>query len=121
VTTFEDAQRIALALPGAEQVGTVFKVAGKNFAAVYPERVDPKKARVPNYGVFMVWVADLGDKEAYLKSDPAKFFTTDHYDGYPSVLVRLDRVDETELEQLIREAWMTKAPPNLELSKSLEG
>ena len=111
--TFEDAQRIALAQPGAEQIGTVFKVGGKNFAAVYPEKVDPKKARVPNYGVFMVWVADLGDKEAYLRSDPTKFFTTDHYDGYPSVLVRLDQVDEGELEQLIREAWMTRAPKDL--------
>jgi hypothetical protein len=113
VTTFEDAQRIALGQPRTELVGTVFKVEGKVFAAVYPERVDPKKARVPNYEVLMVRVADLGDKEAYLKSDPDKFFTTDHYNGYPSVLVRLDQVDETELEQLIREAWMTRAPAEL--------
>jgi hypothetical protein len=113
VASFEDARRIALAQPTAEQVGTVFKVGGKVFAAVYPERVDPKKPRVPNYDVFMVWVADLGDKEAYLKSDPAKFFTTDHYNGYPSVLVRLDRVDESELNLLIREAWMTRAPKDL--------
>jgi hypothetical protein len=113
MTSFEDAQQIALAQPAAEQIGTVFKVEGKVFVAVYPERVDPKRARVPNYEVLMVRVADLGDKEAYLKSDPAKFFTTDHYNGYPSVLVRLDQVDEAELEQLIREAWMTRAPKNL--------
>jgi hypothetical protein len=113
MTTFEDARRIAIAQPGAELVGTVFKVEGKVFAAVYPERIDPKKARGPNYNVLMVRVADLGDNEAYLKSDPAKFFTTDHYNGYPSVLVRLDQVDEAELEQLINEAWMIRAPRNL--------
>jgi len=113
MTTFEDAQRIALAQPGTELVATVFKIEGKVFAAVYPERIDPKKARVPNYDVLMVRVADLGDKEAYLKSDPAKFFTTDHYNGYPSVLVRLDQVDLAELEQLIHEAWMTRAPKDL--------
>jgi hypothetical protein len=58
-------------------------------------------------------LAQPGDREAYLRSDPTKFFTTDHYNGYPSVLVRLDQVDEAELEQLIREAWMTRAPKDL--------
>jgi hypothetical protein len=113
MTNFEDAQRIALALPGTEQVCTRFKVGGRVFVAAYPEKVDPKKPRVPNYGVLMVRVADLGDKEAYLASDPATFFTTDHYNGYPDVLVRLDQVREGELTQLIREAWTVRAPKDL--------
>jgi hypothetical protein len=110
MATFDQAQRIALTLPGAEQVGTTFKVKGRNFAAVYPEKVDPKKPRVPNYDVLLVWTADLDDKEAYLQSDPAKFFTVDHYNGFPAVLVRLDAVSVDELEQLIREAWEVRAP-----------
>jgi hypothetical protein len=113
MATFEDAQRIALGMPGTELVTTHFTVAGRIFAAVYPERVDPKKARVPNYGVLNIWVADLDDKEAYLQSDPGKFFTTDHYNGYARVLVRLDAVDLDELEVLIREAWTLRAPKEL--------
>ena len=107
--TFDDATRIALALPGTERVKDTFKVNGHNFVAVYPERVDPKKGRVPNYGAALIWVADLDDKAAYLQSDPAKFFTTDHYDGYPAVLVWLDKVDEDELTQLITEAWTIRS------------
>jgi hypothetical protein len=118
MATFEDAQRIALGMPGAEQVRTMFKVGGRNFCGVYPEKVDPKKPRVPNYGVLNVWVADLNDKGAYLASDPAKFFTVEHYNGYPTVLVRLDAVDVAELEVLIREAWMVRAPK--ELANGLE-
>jgi hypothetical protein len=105
MTTFDDAARIALALPDTERVKDTFKVGGRNFMAVYPERVNPKKPRVANYGAILLWVADLDDKEAYLQSDPAKFFTTDHYDGYPAVLLWLDRVDVTELERLLTEAW----------------
>lgn len=113
MTTFEDAARIAVALPGAERVKDTFKVRGRNFMAVYPERVDPKKGRVPNYGAVLLWVADLGDKEAYLQGEPGKFFTTEHYDGYPAVLLWLDRVDAPELATLIREAWAVRAPKEL--------
>jgi hypothetical protein len=110
MATFDDAKAIALGLPNTELVKTTFKVGGRNFAAVYPEKVDPKKPRVPNYDVLLVWVADLDDKEAYLQADPAKFFTVQHYDGYPAILVRLAAVGTDELEQLIREAWTLRSP-----------
>jgi hypothetical protein len=109
MTDFEDVARIALALPDTERVKDTFKVNGRNFVAVYPERVDPKKGRVPNYGAILLWVADLDDKEAYLQSDGAKFFTTDHYDGYAAVLVWLDKLDVAELTQLITEAWTLRS------------
>jgi hypothetical protein len=113
MASFEDAARIALALPGTARVKDTFKVRGRSFVAVYPERIDPKKGRVPNYGAVLLWVADLGDKEAYLQGEPGKFFTTDHYDGYPAVLLWLERVDVAELEGLIREAWTVRAPKEL--------
>jgi hypothetical protein len=109
MATFDDAARIALALPGTERVKDTFKVNGRNFVAVYPERIDPKKARVPNYRAILIWVADLDDKAAYLQSDPAKFFTTDHYNGYPAVLLWLDKVDDAELARLITEAWTIRS------------
>src|ERR1700761_7235208 len=105
---FSDVERIALGLENVERVKDTFKVGGRNFVAVYPEKVDPKKPRVPNYGAIVLWVADLDDKAAYLQSDPVKFFTTDHYDGYACVLVWLEKVDVAELTTLITEAWQIR-------------
>jgi hypothetical protein len=63
------------------------------------------------YGeVLMVKVADLGEKDALLASDPATYFTVPHYDGYPAVLVRLAVADPGELRELLTEAWMRVAP-----------
>jgi hypothetical protein len=61
----------------------------------------------------VVFAEDLDEKEALLASDPAKFFTTPHYDGYPSVLVHLDAVEEAELTELITDSWLVKAPPKV--------
>ncbi len=58
----------------------------------------------------VIHVADMGEKEALLQGDPDTFFTTAHYDGYPFVLVNLDRVDPTELAELVEEAWRQRAP-----------
>ena len=61
-------------------------------------------------GALVVFVSDLVEKEALLGSDPDKFFTTPHYDGYPAVLVHLDAVDVDELRELITDSWLAKAP-----------
>jgi hypothetical protein len=45
--------------------------------------------------------------------DPAVYFTTSHFDGYPAVLVRLDRLDPAELDELATEAWLARAPKRL--------
>ncbi len=113
MASFEDARRIALTLPDTEEVKSSFRVGGKNFAAVYPEKVHPKKPRVPNFDVLVTWVPDLHTKAACLQSDPDTYFTTDHYDGYPIVLVRLARVDEQLLTELLTEAWASRAPKEL--------
>ena len=60
--------------------------------------------------VLMVGVADLGEKEALLVDDPVTYFTVPHYDGYPAVLVRLSKADDTELNELLMEAWVRCAP-----------
>jgi hypothetical protein len=57
-----------------------------------------------------VWVGDLGVKEALLSDDPKVFFTTPHFDGYPIVLIRLAEISVDELEELIIEAWLDRAP-----------
>jgi hypothetical protein len=58
-------------------------------------------------------VPDLGAKEALLATDPEVCFTTPHFDGYPAVLVRLDLVEQTDLEELLAEAWLSRAPKRL--------
>jgi hypothetical protein len=55
-------------------------------------------------------VEHLGAKEALLADDPDAYFTTPHFEGYPAVLVRLERIDLAELEELIAEAWLARAP-----------
>ena len=58
----------------------------------------------------MVRVVDVDDKEALLRADPEVFFTTPHYDGSASVLVRLARADADQLCELIEDAWRLRAP-----------
>jgi hypothetical protein len=108
VATESDVRAIALALPGTEErpsYGTPgFRVKDRLFA------------RVREQGVLLVWCADEGEKDFLLRADPAKFFTTPHYDGHPSVLVRLDAVDREELRELLTDSWRVRAPKRLAAS-----
>lgn len=60
-----------------------------------------------------VRVADEGVKAALLGDDPDVFFTTQHFDGYAAVLVRLERITVPELAELVEEAWRSRAPKRL--------
>jgi hypothetical protein len=109
-------RRIALSLPEAEDRSSVtaldFHVRGKRFAWSWLERVGEKGPRQPRLDVLAVRCA-AEEKESILGSDPRKFFTTDHYRGFPAVLVRLDEVDERELRGLLTAAWRCQAPRSL--------
>jgi hypothetical protein len=104
VATVDDVRRIALSLPEVIEkpwFGTPgFRVKDKGFLRVRDEAE----------GGLVVWVADLEEKEALLASDPAKFFTTPHYDGHATVLVHLEAIEEDELTELIVDAWLLRAP-----------
>ena len=103
-----DLRRLALALDGVVENGEdsfSFQRDGRGMLWPYPERVHPQKARVPRYDQFVTRVADADDKEAYLLGEPEVFFTTDHYNGFGSAIVRLDAIDEVRLQELVREAW----------------
>jgi hypothetical protein len=69
-------------------------------------------ARLREEGVLVVMI-DLDDKEFLIRTKPAIYFSTPHYDGYPAVLVRLDSVKAHELELLIAASWRFVAPPSL--------
>ncbi len=61
-------------------------------------------------------VENLFAKEALIADQPDVYFTTAHFDGHRSVLVRLERVEKADLEELIGEAWISRAPKRLAAS-----
>jgi hypothetical protein len=84
----------------------------KGIAWVWKERVVPKQPRVPNHAVLAVRVANLRDKDLLISSEPEKYFTEPHYNGFPAVLVRLAKVRVAELRPLLAEARQCfVAPP----------
>jgi hypothetical protein len=103
----DDVREIALALAEVEEIdsdGFDFRVAGKGFVWSYPER-RPGQRRVIRTDVAVLYVGDEAEKQALLKGEPDLFFTTDGYDGWPLVMLRLERVDVARLEELVTDAW----------------
>jgi len=120
MVTWDDVRRIALSLPETDEAssrGTAhWRVTGKGFVWERPLRRADYEAlgdTAPDGPILGVRVADLGVKEALLGDDPDVFFTTPHFDGYPAVLARLGRIEITELEELVIEAWLDRAPKRL--------
>jgi hypothetical protein len=116
VADLEDARRIALSLPetnGDDGFAVLNKGKYRGFAWVWMERVEPKKPRVPCPDVLAIRTPGLDDKELLIASDPERFFTEPHYNGYPAVLVRLANVELEELEDLLVEGWRCMAPKAL--------
>ena len=67
----------------------------------------------PKGAILGVRTADLEMKEALLRSDPLALFTIPHFDGYPAVLVQLEKISASSLKRLILEAWLARAPERL--------
>jgi hypothetical protein len=101
---------IAMSLPGVTGSDTGFGVDGKGFIWVYNQKIEGQKGRVERRDVLAARVASLEEKDALIAADPEKFFTDDHYRGFPAVLVRLAAIDVAELAELITDAWRIKAP-----------
>lgn len=118
------ARRIAMSLPEAEDRSSPdslhFAVRGKNFAWSYQERVVDNQPRRPRLDVLAIRCA-ASEKDGLLASDPEKFFTTDHYRGFPAILVRLDKIDESELRELLTDGWRCQAPRSLVKKYDAEG
>ena len=115
----EDVHELAAAMPHVTVVqgsrgNPVYQVGGKSFVFFRTPRgdaVDPSTGeRYPDVIVF--WVAGEEDKRALLARPP--FFTTPHFDGHPSVLVRASRlgeIDREELAEVVQDAWLAQASP----------
>jgi hypothetical protein len=124
VATRRDAERLAQKLPDTVLrsdktwgIAVVVKGKERGLCWLWKERVDPKKARVENPKVLAVRTADLDEKDALLASDPDVFFTEPHYDGYPAVLVRLDRIDTKQLRAILERAHEAQTAPKPRLKR----
>lgn len=120
VATWDDVRRLALALPETTERTShglpAWRVRDKLFVWERPLRqsdLEALGADAPSGPILGARVADLGVKEALLADDPAVYFTTPHFDGYPAILVRLGHIAGPELAELITEAWLARAPKRL--------
>ena len=94
----------------------VYQVGGKSFIffrTPRPDAVDPVTGvRYPDVIVF--WVPSDEDKLALVQDETNPFFTTPHFNGHRSVLVRASRIGELtrqELAEVIQDAWLSRASP----------
>jgi hypothetical protein len=102
VTSWEDGRKVA------------YQVGGKSFLFFRNPRPDALDAETGERldDVIVIWVPDEADKAALLQDTDLPFFTTPHFDGHPSVLVRaseLHGLSVTELREVIQDAWLSRA------------
>jgi hypothetical protein len=115
----QDVHELAAGMPHATVVrgrsgNAVYQVGGKSFVffrTPRPDATDPATGeRYPDVIVF--WVATEGDKQALVQDEATPFFTTSHFDGHSSVLVRASRLGELslgELTEVVQDAWLSRA------------
>jgi hypothetical protein len=120
MATWEDVRRIALALPETgERLSRglcQWRVGDKLFVwerPLRPKEVDALGDDAPDGLILGARVEHVVAKEALLADDPRVFFTTSHFDGYAAVLVRFDRIAIDDLDELVTEAWLARAPSRL--------
>jgi hypothetical protein len=114
-----DVHRLAEAMPhvtvdGGSGGNAVYQVGGRSFVFFRTPRPD---ARDPESGekyadVIVFWVPSEADKQALVLDEGTPYFTTPHFDGHPSVLLRASRlgeIDVEELRELVEDAWLSQA------------
>lgn len=115
----DDVHQLALGMPHVTvapgtQHRPVYQVGSKSFVffrTPRPDAVDPESGeRLDDVIVF--WVPDEADKLAMVQDESSPFFTTAHFDGHLSVLLRASRIGELsydELAEVVHEAWLSRA------------
>jgi hypothetical protein len=121
MATWDDVRRLALALPQtteriARDGQLAWDVRDKTFAWERPLRRGDLQAlggTAPQGPILAARVPDLGAKEALLAEAGDTYFTTPHFNGFPAILVQLDHIGPADLEELLVEAWLARAPRRL--------
>jgi hypothetical protein len=120
VATWDDVRRLALALPETserESRGLAqWRVKDKLFVWQRPLRPSDLSALgdgAPDGPILGARVEHLVAKEALVADPSGVYFTTPHFDGYPAILIELDRISVADLEEVTVEAWLARAPKRL--------
>lgn len=117
----DDVHDLALAMPGVT-VGhgpagnPIYQVGRKSFVFFRTPRPDAVDAVTGERydDVIVFWVPSDSDKQALVQDRTSPWFTTPHFDGHPSVLVRASRLGEVtreELAEVVQDAWLSRASP----------
>jgi hypothetical protein len=115
----EDVHELAQAMPhvtvwDGTSDNPIYQVGGKSFVFFRnprPDAVDPETGE-RYQDVIVFWVGSEGDKQALVQDVRSPCFTTPHFHGHPSVLVRASRLGELtrqELAELVEDAWLARA------------
>jgi len=115
----EDVHELATSMPHVRVIhgprsNPVYQVGGKSFVffrTPRPDAIDPETGERYT-DVIMFWVPSESDKQALVQDARLPFFTTPHFDGHPSVLVRGTRIGELtlpELAEVVQDAWLSRA------------
>ena len=114
MATWDDVRELALAMPQAQETerrGTRAWSVGRGFVWERPLRAkDVEEVGQIEGPILAARVAHEAAKRALLAEDAGVFFTTAHFDGYPAVLIRLDRISRARLSEIVIEAWSEIAP-----------
>ena len=117
--TVADVHALAESMPHVTRIdGTqenpVYQVGGKSFIffrTPRPDAVDPVTGERYK-DVIVFWVESDADKQSLVDDEHSPFFTTPHFNGHPSVLLRakdLPAITYTELREVIQDAWLSRA------------
>lgn len=117
--TLADVHALAESMPHVTRVdgsqgNPVYQVGGKSFIffrTARPDAVDPETGERYK-DVIVFWVASDADKQSLVDDPASPFFTTDHFNGHNSVLIRakdLPSVTHAELREIIQDAWLARA------------
>ncbi len=120
MATWDDVRRVALALPEAREElrrGLMFWIVKeKLFVWERPLRKTDLRALgddAPDEPILGARVEHVVAKDALVADNPDVYFTIPHFDGYPAVLILLQKIAPDELEEVIIEAWLARAPKRL--------
>ncbi|HEX4759323.1 MAG TPA: MmcQ/YjbR family DNA-binding protein [Thermoleophilaceae bacterium] len=120
MASWEDVRLLALALPETNEQTrrehAQWRVRDKLFVWERPLRRSDLEAlgdTAPKGAILGARVEHEVAKQALLADDPEVFFTTPHFDGYPAILVQLEKIKAKDLEEVIVEAWLVRAPKRL--------
>ncbi len=120
VATWDDVSRLACALPEVMEAtdtnGLKWEVRRRYFVWERPLRkrdLAELGDAAPDGPILGAMVADLNEKRGLIGSNPTVFSTVPHFSEYPAVLLLLEHVSLEQLEEVITDAWLVRAPKRL--------